>query len=77
MSTRAAANPALAPRPDRTPARRRTCTLPFGVFYLHTTRPGTRPDHRRSDRAARATRAECSSIVPAPRSLGVKYDSTY
>lgn len=40
MLTRAAANPALAPRPDQTPARHRTCTLPLACFTVHTTRPG-------------------------------------
>lgn len=56
MSTRAAANPALAPRPDQTPARRRTCTLPLACFTVHTTRPGDPrpgPPHRRRPRGAR------------------------
>lgn len=40
MSTRAAAKPALAPRPDQTPARRRTCTLPLACFtYIRPDRP--------------------------------------
>ena len=45
MSTRAAANPALAPRPDQTPARRRTCTLPLACFtYELTCELTVRPD---------------------------------
>ena len=61
MSTRAAAKPALAPRPDQTPARRRTCTLPLACFTYRTTRPGVAKtalqNSQRRDREKRYTNA--------------------
>ena len=60
MSTRAAAKPALAPRPDQTPARRRTCTLPLACFTYRTTRPG--------DPARPATAGDRALAARVPRS---------
>ena len=55
MSTRAAAKPALAPRPDQTPARRRTCTLPLACFtYIRPDRPARPATAHRAGGDARA-----------------------